>query len=199
MRYAEVLLIAAEAANEIEGPGAAAPYLKEIRQRAFKAEDRPVKVEAYVNALTSKGAMFNAIVEENKFEFTGEMERKQALIRWNLLKVKLDQAKQKMVDLQTRTGNYANVPVSLYYKYKPDNETLIIYGLNRGESTNPGADYTLYVDSKGANVWNVLADSKINSLYKVGVDPDNRQFWPIWKVFIDGSNRKLVNDYGYTN
>jgi hypothetical protein len=199
MRYAEVLLMAAEAANEIEGPGAAAPYLKEIRKRAFKAEDHAVKVEAYVNALTSKQAMFNAIVEENKFEFTGEMERKQALIRWNLLKVKLDQAKQKMFDLQDRTGDYATVPVDLYYKYKPDNETLIIYGLNKGETANPGADYTLYVDSKGANAWDVLADTKINSLYKLGVDPDNRQFWPIWKVFIDGSNRKLVNDYGYSN
>src|SRR5690606_8742532 len=31
MRYAEILFIAAEAANELEGPAAAAPYLKEIR------------------------------------------------------------------------------------------------------------------------------------------------------------------------
>ncbi len=28
--------------------------------------------------------MSHAIVDEHKFEFTGEMERKQALIRWNL-------------------------------------------------------------------------------------------------------------------
>src|SRR5690606_18309731 len=35
MRYAEILLMAAETANELQGPGAAAPYLKEIRQRAF--------------------------------------------------------------------------------------------------------------------------------------------------------------------
>ncbi len=37
MRYAEVLIIAAETANEIEGPAAAAPYLKEVRRRAFPA------------------------------------------------------------------------------------------------------------------------------------------------------------------
>lgn len=193
MCYAEVLLIAAEAANELEGPSAAAPYLKEIRRRAFPASAQAVKVDAYVNALTSKEAMFNALVEENKFEFTGEMERKQALIRWNLLKTKLDQAKVKMANLSQHTGEYADVPATLYYKFKTDNVSLDIYGLNRGETANPGADYTAFPWTwTGAST-----DAKINSLYKVGVNPDNRQFWPIWQVFIDGSNGKLVNDYGY--
>ena len=193
MRYAEVLLIAAEAANELEGPAAASPYLKEIRRRAFPSAAQPVKVDAYVNALTSKETMFNAIVEENKFEFTGEMERKQALIRWNLLKAKLDQAKQKMTDLAAHTGQYADVPATLYYKFKADNVSLDIYGLNRGETTNPGATYTSF-----AWTWTgAAADTKINSLYKPGVNPDNRQFWPIWQVFIDGSNGQLTNDYGY--
>ncbi|MCV9927095.1 RagB/SusD family nutrient uptake outer membrane protein [Flavobacterium sp. LS1R49] len=190
MRYAEVLLIAAEAANELEGPAAAAPYLKEIRRRAFASADQALKVDNYVNALSSKADMFNAIVDENKYEFTGEMERKQALIRWNLLKVKLDEAKQKMFDLQQHTGQYADVPSTLYFKFKDDNVSLTIYGLNRGEITNPGVDYTSFA-------WSNLVDTKINSLYKIGVNPDNRQFWPIWQVFIDGSNGKLVNDYNY--
>jgi hypothetical protein len=193
MRYAEVLLIAAEAANELEGPAAAAPYLKEIRRRAFPTAVQAVKVENYVNALTSKEAMFNALVEENKFEFTGEMERKQALIRWNLLKTKLDEAKAKMTRLSQRTGEYADVPATLYYKYKADNVSLDIYGLNRGETTSPGADYTPFTWT-----WTgATADTKISTLYKAGVNPDNRQFWPIWQVFIDGSNGKLTNDYGY--
>jgi hypothetical protein len=190
MRYAEVLLIAAEAANELEGPAAAAPYLKEIRRRAFPAAAHAVKVDAYVNALTDKQAMLNAIVEENKYEFTGEMERKQALIRWNLLKVKLDEAKAKMTDLKARAGAYADVPSTLYYKYAADNVSLVVYGLNRGENVSPGVDYT-------SATWTKLEDTKISSLYKAGVDPNNRQFWPIWQVFIDGSNNQLVNDYGY--
>jgi len=193
MRYAEVLLIAAEAANELEGPAAAAPYLKEIRRRAFPAAVQAVKVENYVDALASKEAMFNAIVDENKFEFTGEMERKQALIRWNLLKTKLDEAKAKMSRLSQRTGEYADVPAMLYFKYKSDNVSLDIYGLNRGETTAPGADYTQFPWT-----WTgATADTKINTLYKAGVNPDNRQFWPIWQVFIDGSNGKLTNDYSY--
>ncbi|KAF2326076.1 RagB/SusD family nutrient uptake outer membrane protein [Flavobacterium nitrogenifigens] len=193
MRYAEVLLIAAETANELEGPSAAMPYLKEIRRRSFSSADQAVKVENYVNNLTSKEAMFNALVEENKYEFTGEMERKQALIRWNLLKANLDKAKQKMADLSARTGDYANVPSTLYYKYKSDNVSLDIYGLNRGETTNPGATYTAF-----AWTWTgTAADAKIASLYKVGMNPDNRQFWPIWQVFLDGSNGQLKNDFGY--
>lgn len=188
MRYAEILLMAAEAANEVEGPSAAAPYLKEIRNRAFAVADRPVKVENYVNALTSKQAMFNAIVDEHKFEFTGEMERKQALIRWNLLGTNMADAKARLTELKNRTGRYEDVPSVLYYKYAADNETLMIYGLNRGETTNPGAGW-LSVD------WTALSDSKIAALYRK--NPDTRQFWPIWQVFLDASNNTLTNDYGY--
>lgn len=189
MRYAEVLMMAAEAANEIEGPSSAAPYLKQIRRRAFPASEHAVKVDGYVDALATKEAMFNAIVEEHKLEFCGEMERKQALIRWNLLKTKLDEAKTKLYNLQDRTGEYANVPSTLYYKTAADGETLLVYGLNRGETTpQPSPEWT-------AKAWNNLNDAKIESLYVR--DPNTRQFWPIWQVFIDGSNGKLVNDYGY--
>lgn len=190
MRYAEILLMAAETANELNGPAAAAGYLKELRRRAFAPEDHAEKVDAYVNALTSKQDMFNAIVNEHKYEFTGEMERKQALIRWNLLGKNLREAKQKMTDLFNRAGDYADVPTTLYFKYAEDNETLEIYGLNRGEIDNPGAEYS-------TKDWTNLPEEEINSLFKEGVDPDTRQFWPIWQVFIDGSNNKLENDYGY--
>ncbi|MEO7976026.1 RagB/SusD family nutrient uptake outer membrane protein [Flavobacterium sp.] len=193
MRYAEVLLIAAEAANEIEGPAAAAPYLKDIRRRAFAPADHAVKVDDYVNAFVDKPSMLKAIIDENKYELTGEMERKQSLIRWNLLKKNLDEAKAKLFQLQQRTGDYANVPVDVYYKYAADNETLIVYGLNKGETQNPGADYTLLVDDKGLSGWNVLKDDKINSLYKLGVNPDARQYWPIWQKLIDASNGQLIN------
>lgn len=193
MRYAEVLLIAAEAANELEGPGAAAPYLREVRSRAFAAADQAAKVDAFVTtAMASKASMMNAIVDENQFEFAGEMERKFALIRWNLLKVKLDEAKTKMTQLKARTGDYADVPSTLYYKYKEDNVTLDVYGLNRGEITNPGAEYT-------SKAWDKLEDLKISTLYKAGNNPDKRQFWPIWEVFILGSNGQLQNDWVFGN
>ena len=192
MRYAEVILMAAETENELNGPSAAAPYLKMLRQRAFDASDWGVEVDQYVNALTTKETMFDAIVKENKLEFTGEMVRKQALIRWNLLKTKLDEAKEKMYDLRQRAGEYVDVPEKLYYKYAEDNETLMIYGLNRGEDEDMSADYeysTTYVAP------DQLDDDKIESLY--AQNPNEYEFWPIWQVFLDSSNGKLVNDYGY--
>lgn len=190
MRYAEVLLTAAEAANELQGPGAAAPYLKQIRRRAFPSDLHAEKVDAYVDALGSKEEMFNAIVKEYKYEFTGEMDRKQDLIRWNLLGDKLDEEKQELSDLNNRTGDYANVPTTVYYRYEDDGYTLDLYGLERGETSNPGPEYSAFA-------WDQPLDEIINTLYKPGVDPDTKQFWPIWQVFIDASNGQLVNDYGY--
>ncbi len=196
LRYAEVLLMAAEAENELNGPANAAPYLKQIRRRAFAQEDWAVKVDAYVNALTSKEQMFNAIVDEFAFEFCGEMERKSALIRWNLLGDKMDEALAKMDNLRNRTGEYSDVPENLYYRYVADEDGLItkldIYGLNRGETADMSGQYT------GFEEWitpDAITDLKINSLFRF--DPDQNQFWPIWQVFIDASNGMLKNDYGY--
>ena len=195
MRYAEVIMMAAEAANELQGPAAAAPYLKEIRRRAFPAAEHATKVDAYVDALGTKEAMFNAIVDEHKFEFCGEMERKQALIRWNLLKTKLDEAKTKMYALRDRTGEYADVPASVYYKYAANGETLQMYGLNRGETTNPGGDYVEFVSGGSYVRPEAISNDKIETIYRQ--NPDTKQFWPIFQVFIDASNGTLVNDYGY--
>jgi len=196
LRYAEVLLMAAEAENELNGPSNAAPYLKQIRQRAFAQADWAVKVDAYVNALTSKEQMFNAIVDEFAFEFCGEMERKSALIRWNLLGEKMDEAKVKMDNLRNRAGEYSDVPANLYYRYVADedglNTKLDIYGLNRGETADMSATYPGFVE------WitpDEITDLKLNSLFLF--DPDQNQFWPIWQVFIDASNGMLTNDYGY--
>jgi hypothetical protein len=197
LRYAEVLLMAAEIENELNGPAAAGPYLKLIRQRAFANADWPAKVDAYVTGLSTKELMFNAIVKENAYEFCGEMERKQALIRWNLLKAKMDEAKVKMENLRNQTGEYSDVPANLYYKYVADEDgkltRLNIYGLNRGETADMSGSYPFSV--LGWVGPTRIDDPKIASLYTK--NPDQNQFWPIWQVFIDASNGTLTNDYGY--
>jgi hypothetical protein len=192
MRYAEVLLMAAEIQNELGNPGPAKDYLKQIRQRAFAQSDWPVKVDAYLNNITTREQIFDAIVNEHALEFCGEMERKSALIRWNLLGTKMDEAIVKMTQLSNRTGSYTDVPEKLYYRYASDGESLQFYGLNRGENEDRSADYTsntVYVSP------DKLGSAKINSLFTN--DPDQNQFWPIWQVFIDASNGTLKNDYGY--
>lgn len=192
MRYAEILLMAAEAANELQGPSAAAPYLREIRQRAFDPADWSTMVDGYINALGGQQEMFEAIVHEHKLEFCGEMLRKQALIRWNLLKTKLDEAKAKMYALRTASGEYADVPQTVYYSYVEDDQlgqVLDMYGLQRGETEDRSGEYTFNTPWAVAEE---LEDEKIETIYTA--DPNANQFWPIWQVFIDASNGQLTND-----
>ena len=150
--------------------------------------------------------MFNAIMDERAFEFGGEMLRKADLIRWGKLKEKMDEAKQKMRDLRSRTGKYADLNATLYYNLVDysdgwDGKTyakakLDIYGYNYGESAAPGSgDYTYsYQNSEGkATDWlseEQLKDDKIESLYTR--DPDKYMYWPIFQYNLD-ANPALEN------
>jgi len=198
MRYADIYLMAAETINELDGQTAAAPYLKVIRSRAFP--NTPGKVDTYMATVTgSKETFFNAIVDERALEFCGEMLRKADLIRWNLLSKKLNDAKTKMTALAYRTGAYADLPDKIYYKTAADGESIVIYGLEHGSTDAQGVALN-YPSNKGwfiSTGVNNLTDDKINSLFQL--DPNTRQFWPIWQTFIDTSNGTLTNDYGYVS
>lgn len=190
MRYADVVLMAAEAVNEVDGPSAAAPYLKMIRDRAFP--NQAAKVNTYMASVSaSKQTFFNAIVNERALEFTGEMLRKNDLIRWNLLASKLDEAKTKLQQLENRQGKYATLPTRIYYKTLPDGEKVEIYGLNFGDTDAQGAALG-YTANKA---WTMSATSDVttywNSLFVK--DPNRQQYWPIWQVFLDSSNGTLDN------
>lgn len=86
LRYADVLLLLAEADNEINnGPtDLARQMLKQVRERAFtNSKNKTAKVDNYVNALNSHDAFKEAIINERGWEFGGENIRKFDLIRWN--------------------------------------------------------------------------------------------------------------------
>jgi starch-binding outer membrane protein, SusD/RagB family len=194
MRYADVLLMAAEAINEIDGPAAAAPYLKEVRTRAFPTN--AAKVTTFMaQANASKTAFFNAVVDERALEFTGEMLRKGDLIRWNLLSAKLTDAKSKIQQLEKRQGIYADLPAKIYYKTADDKETVVIYGLNHGDTDAIGAGLG-YTSNKA---WVITASGETSTFWDALFvrNPDLQQYWPVWQVFIDSSNGKLNND-GYS-
>lgn len=189
MRYSDILLMAAEAINEIDGPAAAAPYLKQVRTRAFPTAS--AKVETFMaQATASKTAFFNAIVDERALEFTGEMLRKGDLIRWNLLGTKLAEAKTKLQQLENRQGQYADLPLSIYYKTLADGETVTIYGLNHGDTDAAGA--ALGYSTKS---WKMAATGDAATFWDALYlrNPDQQQFWPIWQVFLDASNGQLTN------
>lgn len=99
MRYSDVLLMLAEAENELNGPTAIAKEaLTTVRSRAFAgADDFNEQVNQYVNNLTSKEDFFNAIVNERAWEFGGEGLRKFDLIRWNLYAKKIEETLRTMI------------------------------------------------------------------------------------------------------
>ncbi|HLW08681.1 MAG TPA: RagB/SusD family nutrient uptake outer membrane protein [Marinilabiliaceae bacterium] len=190
MRYSDVLLMLAEAVNELDGPAAAAPYFKEVRSRAYP--DSPGAVDAYMASITaSKEAFFNAIVDERALEFTGEMLRKNDLIRWNLLDSKLAEARTKLEALEKREGKYADLPAKIYFDTDDDGETVKIYGLNYGDTDVQG-EALGYPENK---TWKMSSDDEQISYWEALYqgDPNKQQYWPIWQVFIDTSNGMLNN------
>lgn len=83
MRYADVLLMNAEAINELEGPTKEAQEsLRQVRSRAF---DDQGAVNTYVtNTASSKEKFLQAVLDERKWEFAGENIRWRDLVRNNL-------------------------------------------------------------------------------------------------------------------
>ncbi len=113
LRFADILLMFAEADNELNnGPSAEAQdALLEIRKRAF------VGYESRIPAIpTDYTGFFEAIVKERLLEFGGEAIRKYDLIRWNLMASKFDETRTKLRQLMNGEGVYANLPSYVYSK-----------------------------------------------------------------------------------
>lgn len=83
MRYADVLLMNAEAINELDGPNAMAQEsLRKVRARSF--EDQGAVTAYIANASSSKESFLKAVLDERKWEFAGENMRWRDLVRNNL-------------------------------------------------------------------------------------------------------------------
>jgi hypothetical protein len=205
MRLADIYLMAAEAINELDGPAAAWNYMKPVLDRALPA----AKVAALQAQYTaSKQAFFNGIVDQRAFEFAGEQLRKADLVRWGIIDTKMAEARQKVLDLGNRTGNYAGLADKVYYFTSPlDNETLITYGLERDETETGVSEWrsqmkATYGEDIDIHSTNWFIDTKNNTLklnddYANGLyveAPSLHCVWPIWQTFIDKSNGMLSNE-----
>ncbi len=201
LRYADILLMFAEAAIGSKEGNAPANTTGIDPQACFD------KVRARAG-LPSKPLDFEAIVNERAFEFCGENIRKYDLMRWGMLKSKLESTMERIAELDKGTGDFAGRMDSVYFTYKEDDSYATkgkayvldtIIGFYPGD-TKPAA----YDKSAGwvcKYVWSKDGkrhlDPNTYTLYKKGVDVDMRQYWPIFDVNVNASNGKLWNDYGY--
>jgi len=196
MRYADILLMAAEIANDQGDLSSAKTWLQQVRERAYKGHEE--EAENYVAGITSKDDMFNAIVDERALEFCGEFLRKADLIRWNMLKTKLDETVADMKKLRALEAPYDYMTGDIWYQMAEDGKSAKIYGLRKGETESPGGDWELsagyvtkYDDDKSTGFFT----NRIEGIYTR--DPEQYMFWPIFNDTMTNSQGYIKNDYGY--
>ena len=140
MRYADVLLMYAEAENELNGGPTpeAVEALRQVRMRAFGGD--AATVESYLAAIGgSKEEFLKALLDERKLEFAGENMRWRDLVRNNLYSEVLyyafmryyGMADPSSADIREMVSLYDgkdeefwdNVPETVYYKPDMPNYT----------------------------------------------------------------------------
>jgi len=215
MRYSQVLLYYAEVMNELAGPDGsytgdagitARAALAEVHNRAFD-DAYKAQAQAYIDAIPSdKDSFFDAIVDENMWEFAGEGYRKWDLIRWNLLVDKINEFKQTYLD-ELNNGVYQE---TVYFNYTDEAKTQIDmssvtwYGLPDGKTAS---DYAGNADSFGKSDSSTGTDKQVNTelpsissgLVGSDVPVKNRYLMPIASTTISASNGMLHNSYGYSD
>lgn len=113
IRFADVLMMYAEAVNEINGgptPEAIVAF-EEVRKRAYRGNEASIG-----STPVDKAGFFNAIVNERYLEFGHEGIRKYDLLRWNLLATKIAETRAKIQLIRDRADPYTNVPRYIYWK-----------------------------------------------------------------------------------
>ncbi len=198
IRYADVLLMYAEACLQTNTDVAdGLEKFNWVRERAFG------------NTSKNKTTLtLNDIINERAYEFVGERIRKYDLIRWGLLKTKMDQAVSNVYKLEAKETPYQDVPLELYTRNIPgpytNSQILKIWGLNRGESDAPSdAGSFTYTGPTKISVTNSAIGNKY-FLYNVNpnvatannFDPEFRVLLPFHNNVV-GTNTNLKNNYGY--
>ena len=188
IRYSDVLLMFAEAENEINnGPSAAAKTaFEKVRLRAFGGNASLIGTTP-----SDKAGFFNAIVKERALELGGEGLRKYDLIRWNLHSQKIAETKTALTAMSTRAAPYSNLPEYVYYK----NNTPAITWANSFYKPDPFSgsaptDYTR-VEWVRSSI-----GATIGTYYAEAFKPNHSELLPIPQASLD-ANPLLTQDYGY--
>lgn len=117
LRYSDVMLMFAEAENEINGPTAGAyNAVNQVRRRGYGKSISAVDPAVDLSAGLSKAAFADAVIKERSLELGGEGVRKFDLIRWNLLGAKINATKAALLAMSTFSAPYNTLPISMYFR-----------------------------------------------------------------------------------
>ena len=192
IRFSDVLLMFAEAENELNGPTASAiSAFEEVRKRAYYKNETKIG-----KTPTDKTGFFDAITNERYLEFGSEGIRKFDLIRWNLLNQKIVETRTKIQNIRDAKGDFANVPKYLFWKnngeeiqflnsfYKPTSLTVAPIGWTR---LDWGQHLTTNI------IDGVTLDKAIARLFVTG----KSELFPYDQATFDSYQGKLKQNPGY--
>jgi len=205
LRFSDVLLMFAEADNEINhAPSAAAKAaFEEVRKRGYGGNASLIGVTP-----SDYTGFFNAIVKERSLEFGGEGIRKYDLIRWNLLGTALANAKTNITNIAARNGtftgawinnplDFSKLPDSVFFKTASTISTGMQWSVSlyqpRTVSSVSGSTKLAWATSAVANV---LSASGSSNAFALGFKPNHSELLPIPQSAID-ADPALKQDYGY--
>lgn len=208
IRYSDILLMFAEADNEINGaPSAdAVNAVQLVRNRAYAGN-----IGQAGTIPTDKTGFFNFIVHERLLEFGGEGLRKYDLIRWNLLATKISETRLKLSALLNGTGQYSTVPSYLYYRDSPYDKTktaqaalnsIDVYvpaGVSRADIYYTPSEANTPAGYKRLNWRAAMTATYVSDPvkgYAQYFEANRKELFPIYDDIIL-SNYNLKQDYGY--
>jgi hypothetical protein len=192
IRYADILLMFAEAENELNGPTSAAyDAVNMVRRRGYGLPINTPSPDVDLPSGLSKTDFFNAIVKERALEFGSEGIRKYDLIRWNLLAQKIAETKAILTAMASRQPPYDQLPENMYYKV---NEPTLIWAgsfYNNNVTSAPSSDY------KGvAWIASGITSGLITNMYAVNFQTGKSELLPFPTKELE-SNPKLTQNPGY--
>jgi len=190
LRYSDVLLMFAEAENEINGPTTAAyNAINQVRRRGYGKPLSTPDASIDYSGLTKAG-FFDAIVKERSLELGGEGVRKFDLIRWNLLSSRLSAAKAAMASMSNSAGAFASLPIAMFYftgstaddytlwansfyQRAPFADPAATYNVQTGNYTLLPGDYGVIVSGTNNVVTLPNATTNAGKIYWVAYAPTN--------------------------
>jgi starch-binding outer membrane protein, SusD/RagB family len=187
IRFSDVLLMFAEADNEVNnGPSAAAKSAFEaVRLRAYNGNASLIGTTP-----SDYTGFFNAIVKERALEFGSEGIRKYDLIRWNLLGTKIAETKAQLAVMAARSAAPWNgYPSTMYFR--TGQTTLQWAGSFYRPNVSPAPSGHTAVAWLGNGIV-----STILTYYAVGFEANKKELLPLPQAAID-ANPRLKQDYGY--
>ena len=208
LRYSDVLLMYAEAENEISNGPTAAAYnaINMVRRRGFGKAINTADASVDLTGL-NKVDFFKAIVRERSLELGGEGVRKYDLIRWNLLGTALDETKANLLKMSARTAMnpvtymlphpaYArvnNLPQYMFFRNNStaEDKTLWLYSFYRPEPSTTAPSGSTRVNWVRAEI-NTTALAR----FATGYTPGKSELFP-FPNSARIANPNITQNFGY--